>query len=80
MTARERVLDRDNSELLVSTIKDVSNRGPDIPDFDQKYAAQNELITHTVEAVWAAWCAYVEELKSHYPDVVTWKATSSDAS
>jgi len=66
-----------NPDLLVSTMKDASNRGRHVEDFDARYEAQDATLESTVDGVWAAWNAYVQELKALYPDVIHEEPTPS---
>ncbi|WP_437644529.1 hypothetical protein [Sorangium sp. So ce362] len=42
-----------------------------VEDYDAKYERQLKVLETAVEGLWGAWNAYVDELRSRYPEVTT---------
>lgn len=42
-----------------------------VENYDAKYERQINTITATVEALWAAWGVYVDELRARYPEITS---------
>jgi len=56
-----------NSDAYLATIK---QRGH-VANYDQEYDRQKNLVWKGSERVWEAWKAYISELRSRYPEVIS---------
>lgn len=74
--ALQMVPDQDPT-LYVATIKDASNRGIHVENFDQKYEQQLDALTESAEKLWGIWKLYVREIAQRYPAIVYHESSSS---
>ncbi|WP_437906830.1 hypothetical protein WME95_02510 [Sorangium sp. So ce327] len=73
VSGTQRVPDGNSHHYVIST---KAARGF-VEDYDAKYDRQLKLLETAVERLWAAWKAYVNELRTRYPEVTT-SVNSSD--